>query len=136
MVPSTPPTPLASPSARPARRKKHATPPTPSAALRKTPSFASLVGSGTDRDFEGVGGWRFPESADEEAIWLNMNRYLELPASPAATRKHRRTGTGNGTQSPMVTRTMARTSGSASPEGYFSIRVESREGLGLSSRDG
>ncbi|KAH0006850.1 hypothetical protein KCU78_g12089, partial [Aureobasidium melanogenum] len=136
IVPSTPPTPLASPSARPARRKKHATPPTPSAALRKTPSFASLVGSGTDRDFEGVGGWRFPESADEEAIWLNMNRYLELPASPAATRKHRRTGTGNGTQSPMVTRTMARTPGSASPEGYFSIRVESREGLGLSSRDG
>jgi hypothetical protein len=65
---------------------------------------------------------------------MNMNRHLELPASPAATRKHRRTGTGNGTQSPLVTRTMARTSGSASPEGYFNIRVESREGMGMSSR--
>lgn len=134
MVPSSPPTPLPSPSAKPARRKKHTTPPTPSAALRKSPSFASLVGSGSDRDFEGVGGWRFPVSADEEAVWMNMNRYLELPASPAVARKHRRTGTGNGTQSPLVARGMTRTSGSASPEGYFSIRVESREGLGLSSR--
>jgi hypothetical protein len=134
IVSSSPPTPLASPSVKPARRKKHTTPPTPSAALRKTPSFASLVGSGTDRDFEGLGGWRYPESTEEEAVWMNMNRHLELPASPAATRKHRRTGTGNGTQSPLVTRTLARTSGSASPEGYFSIRVESREGMGLSSR--
>ncbi|KEQ90298.1 hypothetical protein AUEXF2481DRAFT_34079 [Aureobasidium subglaciale EXF-2481] len=135
IVPSSPPTPLASPSAvLPTRRKKHNTPPTPSAALRKTPSFASLVGSGTDRDFEGVGGWRFPESADEEAVWMNINRHLELPASPAATRKHRRTGTGNGAQSPMVARTMARTPGSASPEGYFNIRVESRDDLGMTSR--
>lgn len=134
IVSSSPPTPFTSPSARPARRKKHNTPPTPSAALRKTPSFASLVGSGTDRDFEGLGGWRYPESTEEEAVWMNMNRHLELPASPAATRKHRRTGTGNGIQSPLMTRTMARTSGSASPEGYFNIRVESREGMGLSSR--
>jgi hypothetical protein len=136
IISSSPPTPLASPSVKSARRKKHTTPPTPSAALRKTPSFASLVGSGTDRDFEGLGGWRYPESTEEEAVWMNMNRHLELPASPAATRKHRRTGTGTGTgtQSPLVTRTMARTSGSASPEGYFSIRVESREGMGLSSR--
>jgi hypothetical protein len=134
MSPSHPAAPLSSPNVKPARRRKHATPPTPISTLRKTPSFASLVGSGTDRDFEGVGGWRFPESADEEAVWLNINKNLELPASPALVRKHRRTGTGTGSQSPVLTRTVARTSGSASPEGYFSIRVESREGMGMSSR--
>ncbi|MCJ1390164.1 hypothetical protein MMC18_003022 [Xylographa bjoerkii] len=34
------------------------------------------------RDFEGVGGWRFPdaETDDSEALWTGMNARLELPA--------------------------------------------------------
>ncbi|MCJ1404286.1 hypothetical protein MMC11_007511 [Xylographa trunciseda] len=34
------------------------------------------------RDFEGVGGWRFPDAEDDdsEALWTGMNARLELPA--------------------------------------------------------
>ncbi|MCJ1286299.1 hypothetical protein MMC26_005644 [Xylographa opegraphella] len=34
------------------------------------------------RDFEGVGGWRFPDDGDDdsEALWTGMNARLELPA--------------------------------------------------------
>lgn len=106
-------------------RRKRSTPPTPSTpGMRKVPSFASLVGSGTDRDYEGVGGWRFTESADEEAVWMGMNRNLELPASPAVARKHHRRSLTGGQASPLLSRSMPRTSGSASPEGYFNIKIE------------
>lgn len=94
---------------------------------KKTSSFASLAGSGTNRDYEGVGGWRLPGKEEEEDVWQNMNSRLELPATP---RRHRRSLTGGSQRvvfsltpesgrSPGIVRT--RTPGTASPEGYFSM---------------
>lgn len=61
-------------------------------------SLASLLGAGAQgpaRDFEGIGGWRDEDDdPDREAIWLGMNRRLELPAA-LPSRYHRRTGTGS-----------------------------------------
>lgn len=44
------------------------------------------------RDFEGVGGWRYPGSDgdDEEALWTGMNSRLELPAVPLSISEDRK----------------------------------------------
>ncbi|KAF2722869.1 hypothetical protein K431DRAFT_283379 [Polychaeton citri CBS 116435] len=101
-------------------------------------SFASLVGTGSNRDFEGVGGWRVSGTDDEEALWMGMNSRLELPAIPKA-RHHARSltgGSGSGHVSPPdLVRTPIGSkasalagsgkrrslSGTASPEGYFTM---------------
>jgi len=61
-------------------------------------SLASLLGAGAHgpaRDYEGIGGWRDEDDdPDREALWLGMNKRLELPAAPPA-RRHRRSGTGS-----------------------------------------
>lgn len=112
---------------------------TPKNPPTKSESFASLVGTGQNRDFEGVGGWRVSGNEEEEALWMSMNSRLELPAAPA--RRHERSFTGGSQRftfaSPEVGRSpglMLKTpggkhwqrhsmSGTASPEGYFSVPV-------------
>lgn len=37
-------------------------------------------GGRIERDFEGVGGWRIPDSEDDDGLWTSMNSRLELPA--------------------------------------------------------
>ena len=50
----------------------------------KVPALDSSIYPSTPlaRDFEGVGGWRFPDADedDSEALWTSMNARLELPA--------------------------------------------------------
>lgn len=139
---SQPPTP-GHETAKPRRRRSSlvgtATPPQngPHASstqntMTKTASFASLVGTGTaNRDYEGVGGWRLATSDDdEEALWLNLNSRLELPVtSSPASRRHKRSASSTSQslrsspemgRSPLLMR--ARTPGTASPEGYFSLQ--------------
>lgn len=108
----------------------------PSRPPTKSESFACLVGEATNRDFEGVGGWRDPGSPQEEALWLAMNSRLELPlATPGYRRHHQRSSTGgslpviprarrlSGAGSPLLGRIPGRKSGTASPESYFSVPV-------------
>ncbi|KAF2837300.1 hypothetical protein M501DRAFT_1018208 [Patellaria atrata CBS 101060] len=56
-----------------------------------TSSLSTLLPNNTNRDFEGVGGWRITSSSsEEEALWMGMNARLELPAE----RRHTRSLTG------------------------------------------
>jgi hypothetical protein len=60
----------------------------------KSDSLSTLLGTSEfTKDFEGVGGWRDPGDAKEEALWMGMNSRLELPAD-VTPRKHRRSLTG------------------------------------------
>lgn len=113
----------------------------PRGHVAKTSSFASLTGKGTDRDYEGVGGWRLSVDDEDEALWMNLNSRLELPAVSSPVRRHKRNLTGGSLhgspemgRSPSLLR--SRTPGTASPEGYFSVQSLSstREGnpLGIS----
>ena len=68
---------------------------------RRSGSSTSLVGVGIDqraaaRDFEGVGGWRYYEGDkdEDEAIWMGMNRRLQLPLALPPGRRHQRRHTG------------------------------------------
>lgn len=82
------------------------------------------------RDFEGVGGWRIPNTEGEDILWTSMNARLELPAfGEGPHRHHRRAITSSGT--PMSTHTRAsefqnvgtpvtpRALGTTSPQEYF-----------------
>jgi hypothetical protein len=63
----------------------------------KSGSSASLVNvyqMANARDFEGVGGWRYYEGDEEEAIWMGMNKRLELPLALPPGRRHQRRHTG------------------------------------------
>ncbi|KAL5372188.1 hypothetical protein DPSP01_013689 [Paraphaeosphaeria sporulosa] len=63
----------------------------------KSGSSASLVNvnrMANARDFEGVGGWRYYEGEEEEAIWMGMNKRLELPLAIPPGRRHQRRHTG------------------------------------------
>ena len=90
------------------------------------PSSASLVVAGT-RDFEGVGGWRFPgpDSSDDERRWVAMNSRLELPNLSLSTPVlgfERSQSNGRKRH-----HTRSRTSGSLnSPEGRILTRKEAR----------
>jgi hypothetical protein len=65
---------------------------------QKSGSFTALLGgSELSRDYEGVGGWRDPGNADEEALWMGINSRLQLPAA-TPSRRHQRRHTGG--QSP------------------------------------
>ncbi|KAF1965825.1 hypothetical protein BU23DRAFT_626761 [Bimuria novae-zelandiae CBS 107.79] len=72
--------------------------PAPAARLHaKSGSSASLMNvnqTASARDFEGVGGWRYYEGEEEEAIWMGMNKRLELPLALPPGRRHQRRHTG------------------------------------------
>lgn len=68
------------------------------------------------RDFEGVGGWRYYEGEDEEAIWMGINKRLELPLALPPGRRHQRRHTGDEN----------RWSGSGSPEALRMSPLQSR----------
>jgi len=110
------------------------------------------------RDFEGVGGWRIPgpdDDGEEEDLWTNINKRLELPALSTTTselkHKHERSltggsGAGNG-ERPGLRRAKSQTnrarpysafvSGTTSPEEVYGEGRMSKstadlgEGLGL-----
>lgn len=73
---------------------------TPGVRLNKrSGSSASLINvnqssSANARDFEGVGGWRYYEGEKEEAIWMGMNKRLQLPLALPPGRRHQRRHTG------------------------------------------
>lgn len=57
-----------------------------------TPGICS--GLGAHRDFEGVGGWVFGTTTDDDGLWTSMNSRLELPAAVGdRKRKHQRSMT-------------------------------------------
>ncbi|KAF1992181.1 hypothetical protein K402DRAFT_387844 [Aulographum hederae CBS 113979] len=72
----------------------------------KSESFTALVSTSSDRDFEGIGGWRpVSNNEEEEALWMSMNSRLQLPAlvGERPGSRHRRSYTG-GKDSPEVLR--------------------------------
>lgn len=96
------------------------------------------------RDFEGVGGWRIPNTEGEDILWTSMNARLELPAfTDGHFRHHRRAMTSVGlsatARTPMPfqhqgkTSPMARPSDMMSQEEYFVSRhaSESNTALGI-----
>ncbi len=102
-------------------------------------SGLGIYGSGgIGRDFEGVGGWRFPGHNDEDVLWTSMNSRLELPANVDDRKRHHRRSLTSGSLSsvPSVTRSPARSRartpnnsqapGNASPKEYFVDRPLSR----------
>ncbi|KAF1952396.1 hypothetical protein CC80DRAFT_179875 [Byssothecium circinans] len=78
----------------------------PAARLHtKSGSSASLFGIGDlTRDFEGVGGWRYYEGEEEEALWMGMNKRLELPTTMPRRHQRRHTGEDRWTWSPEMMR--------------------------------
>ncbi|KAL8918308.1 MAG: hypothetical protein Q9172_005467 [Xanthocarpia lactea] len=46
------------------------------------------------RDFEGVGGWRIPDTKDEDALWTSMNARLELSGFTEGSLRHHRRASG------------------------------------------
>lgn len=61
----------------------------------RTPKSAESIGlglysAGTQRDFEGIGGWRIPNTEGDDVLWTTMNARLELLASFDANRRHHR----------------------------------------------
>ncbi|MCJ1480748.1 hypothetical protein MMC06_000903 [Schaereria dolodes] len=114
------------------------------------PSYGIFPGA-TDRDFEGVGGWRFPGPDDaEDVLWTSMNSRLELPATVGERqRKHQRSHTSGSlataplesrfrrgipspetlNRSPVLSR--ARTPGTASPEESYVNRLSSKSTTAL-----
>lgn len=71
-----------------------------SGAMSKRNSWMMIPSVGFDRDFEGVGGWRFnngkhPDDDDDDA-WTQLNSRLELPLD----RHHHRSPSGGGAITP------------------------------------
>ena len=56
-----------------------------------TTTYSLTTSAGIDRDFEGVGGWRFPGPEEEDTQWTSSNTRLRLPAASRDLRgKHSR----------------------------------------------
>ncbi|KAI9873693.1 MAG: hypothetical protein M1830_010710 [Pleopsidium flavum] len=67
-------------------------------------SFGLITGTGINRDFEGVGGWRFSGPGEEDSQWTAMNSRLELPAAVGEfKRKHNRSLTSGGFSTSNIT---------------------------------
>ena len=94
------------------------------------------------RDFEGVGGWRIPNTESEDILWTSMNARLELPAfinGPSG--HHRRAMTSGGVSATVRTpmpfqqqgkiSPMARPSDTMYQEDYFVNRHASRSTTAL-----
>ena len=100
-------------------------------------------GGGIERDFEGVGGWRFPGSDYDDVLWTSMNSRLELPAIvDGRQHHHHRSLTSSGLLStPLISRsstwslrknaTGLDAAGTTSPDGYFSSRATSKSTTAL-----
>ena len=111
--------------------------------IPETSGLGIYSGGGIGRDFEGVGGWRFPGPGDEDGPWISMNSRLELPATSGERKRHHRRSLTSGSMSsaPLATsspiRSRARTpnssraAGNASPEEYFVDRPPSRSTAAL-----
>ncbi|MCJ1278334.1 hypothetical protein MMC21_006149 [Puttea exsequens] len=79
--------------------------------------FGIYSGGGAARDFEGVGGWRFPgPDDDDDDAWENMNSRLELPVlvNDSRTRHHHRSRTSG---------SLASASSLANPSAHSSART-------------
>ncbi|KAL8996337.1 MAG: hypothetical protein Q9169_004137 [Polycauliona sp. 2 TL-2023] len=72
-------------------------------------SGLAIYSAGTmERDFEGVGGWRIPNTEGEDFLWTSMNARLELPAfTDGHFRHHRRARTSGGGSSAAIATPMA-----------------------------
>lgn len=69
-----------------------------------TGSFGLITSTGIDRDFEGVGGWRFPDPEEEDSQWTSLNSRLELPAAVGELkRKHYRSLTSGSLTTSRIT---------------------------------
>ena len=102
-------------------------------------------GGGAVRDFEGVGGWRIPGTADEDVLWTSMNSRLELPAIVDNARHfnhHSRTSCSltnvslplkSPGRSRAGTPSSVRLGGSISPEEYLATQEPSRSANALSA---
>ncbi len=105
--------------------------PVPGARLyTKSDSSASLLGlTDMTRDFEGVGGWRFYEDKDEEALWLGMNKRLELGVSMPRRQHPRGLAGDRWSWSPEQTRmTPAASRSQSRARTPASVTVQDREG--------
>ncbi|KZF23484.1 hypothetical protein L228DRAFT_260305 [Xylona heveae TC161] len=72
-----------------------------------------------DRDFEGMGGWRYPDAPEDDRTWSSFNSRLELPAlalgeRTRTKRNHNRSLTSGSLPTPYLRR-----SGSRSGQGSF-----------------
>lgn len=102
----------------------------------KSGSSASLLGaSDITRDFEGVGGWRFYDGEEEEALWMGLNKRLELPLATPRRHQRRHTGEDRWSWSPEATRmspvqsrtrTPTRPTTPAEGDEYFPIQTSLR----------
>lgn len=116
----------------------------------RTPKSAETSGLGIysagsmQRDFEGVGGWRIPNTESEDILWTSMNARLELPAfAEGRHRHHRRAITSGGAPSSFRARQLdqydggtlsnARPVGTTSLEEYFINRHTSKSTTALSA---
>lgn len=114
----------------------------------RTPKSTESSGLGAysagsmQRDFEGVGGWRIPNTEGEDISWTSMNARLELPAfGKGRQRHHRRSITSSCMLSSMRTRPSelhigeiprtSRSPGTTSPREYFVNRRASRSTTAL-----
>jgi len=56
-----------------------------------TTTFGLITSAGIDRDFEGVGGWRFSGPDEDDTQWTSSNTRLRLPAATRESKgKHNR----------------------------------------------
>lgn len=119
--------------------------------ISRTPKSVESRGLGIystgsmQRDFEGVGGWRIPNTEIEDILWTSMNARLELPAfAEGRNRHHRRSITSSGTpaaasrfgsfehhegRAPKSVRSL----GTTSPEEYFVTRPTSKSTTALAT---
>lgn len=66
-------------------------------------TFGLITSAGIDRDFEGVGGWRFPGPDEEDTQWTSSNSRLRLPAATREIKgKHKRSLTSGLLPSPSM----------------------------------
>lgn len=109
----------------------------------RTPKSAESSGLGIysvgslQRDFEGVGGWRIPNTEGDDVLWTSMNARLELPASADGHRRHHRRSITSGGRPAFVrsswpeeqhgmTTANARFAGPPRREDYFKNRHASK----------
>ncbi|MCJ1299431.1 hypothetical protein MMC08_002223 [Hypocenomyce scalaris] len=82
-------------------------------------------GTGVDRDFEGLGGWVFPTTDEDDGLWTAMNSRLELPATIGERkRKHQRSMTSGALPAATLESRFQR--GPRSPESFTNSPVRSR----------
>lgn len=99
----------------------------------RSDSQASLMNTPMNRDFEGIGGWRTSREDDDQSLWMNMKTRLDRGRSSSRVQKRAVTPGSLSASAlnspeafPMPMRTprpRPTTSGSASPQSYFSLQL-------------